>query len=79
LSSAVAALIAHVVFWIVLALGWLWEDLGPRQTATFAGLWLAGFFGLPHLPYGADLFPSFVALLDVILVILVFKGDVHLT
>ena len=38
----------------------------------------AGLFGLPHVPYGPAMFSSFVAVLDVALVFLIFKGDVRL-
>jgi hypothetical protein len=42
-------------------------------------LWLAGCFGLPYLPDGAAMFPPFVAVLDIALVFIIFKGDVRLT
>ena len=41
-------------------------------------MWLAGFFGLPHLVLGAMLFSPYVAVLDIVLVFLIFKGDVKL-
>jgi len=77
-SSGIAALIAHVTFWPLLAYGWFREDLGPVGAAVFLALWAAGFFGLPYLAPGIALFPSYVAVLDVVLVFLVFKGDVRL-
>lgn len=46
---------------------------------AFLVLWFAGFYGLPYLPYGAAMFSSFVALLDIALVLLIFRGDVRLT
>ncbi len=77
--SGLAALIAHVTFWLLLAYGWFWEDVGPIDAAVFLALWAAGFFGLPYLmTYGAALFSSYVAVLDVVLVFLIFKGDVRL-
>jgi len=78
-TSGIAALVAHVTFWLLLAYGWFWEDLGPVAVAVFLGLWTAGFFGLPYVGYGSALFPSYVAILDVVLVFLIFKGDVRLT
>jgi hypothetical protein len=42
-------------------------------------LWLSGLYGLPYVLYGPSLVSSFVALLDVALVFMIFKGDVRLT
>lgn len=78
-SSGIAALIAHVTFWLLLAYGWFWEDLGPVALAVFLVVWTFGFFGLPYAGYGGALFPSYVAMLDVVLIFLIFKGDVRLT
>ena len=77
-SAGVAAWIAHIAFWVLLAYGWFWEELGGRGVAVLLFLWLAGLFGLPHVPYGRAMFSSFVAVLDVALVFLVFKGDVRI-
>jgi hypothetical protein len=77
MSAGIASLIAHVSFWVLLAFGWSWEEIGGRGTAVFLALWVAGLFGVRLLPYDG-LFPSYVALLDVALVFIVFKGDVRL-
>jgi len=79
MSAQAAALIAHAGFWLLLVYGWFWDEIGPRGIAVFVGLWLAGLFGLRFGPYGAALFPSFVAVLDIVLVFTIFKGDVPLT
>jgi hypothetical protein len=79
MSSGIAALIAHVGFWLLLGYGWFWDELRERSLAVFLGLWLLGFFGLPFLRYGEAMFSSFVAVLDVALVFMIFKGDVRLT
>lgn len=55
------------------------EDLRPKRIAAFLILWLAGLFGLPYVPYGAGLFTSYVAVLDLALVFIVLKRDVWLT
>jgi hypothetical protein len=75
-SAGVAALIAQVVFLVVLSVGW--SELGPRRGAVFIALWLLGVVGRDYIPYGADLFGPYVALLDIVLVFIVFKGDVGL-
>ena len=78
MSSTVAALLAHGAFWFLLVYGWFWDELCPRGIAVFLLLWLAGMFGLRSVSYGAALFPSFVAVLDIALVFAIFKGDVYL-
>jgi hypothetical protein len=77
-SAGIAAWIAHVAFWILAGYGWSSEELSVRRLVVFISLWLAGFFGLPHLPYGAALFSPFVAVLDIVMVFMIFKGDVRL-
>jgi hypothetical protein len=78
-SASIAAWIAHVTFWLLLGCGWFWDELGLRGVGIFLVLWLAGLFVLPLTPVGGALFPSFVAILDVALVFLIFKGDLTLT
>ena len=79
MSASIAAVIAHLAFWLLLAYGWFWDEIGPRGIALFLLLWLAGMIGLRFVAKGDALFPSFVALLDIALVFLIFKGDVRLT
>jgi hypothetical protein len=79
MSAGLAAWIAHLVFWLLLLFGWMWDDLGARGIAAFVLLWIAGFWGLQYFPLGPDMFFSYVAVLDVVLVFLVFKGDVRLS
>ena len=79
MSAGVAAWIAHVTFWLLLGYGWAWDEIGPRGAAIFVGLWLLGYFGLPFLPFGGGMFFSWVALLDIALVFVVFKGDLRIT
>ena len=75
-SAGIAALIAHVSFWVLLAYGWAWSELGWRGVAVFLIMWIAGFYGLPYLPSGSAMFSSFVAVCDIALVLMIFKGDV---
>jgi len=77
-SAGVAAWVAQAAFWMLMVLGWACGEVGLMGTSAFIGLWLAGSIGLPHLPYGAALVPPFIALLDIGLVIVIFKGDVRL-
>ena len=78
-SSAVAALIAYITFWLLLAFGWFSDDIGPIGVGVFVTLWAGGYLGLPYLPNGSAMFASYVAVLDIVLVLMVFKGDLKLT
>jgi hypothetical protein len=78
-SQTIAALIAHFTFWVLLLYGWFCDEITYRGVGVFLAMWVAGLFGLPFLPYGAAAFSSYVAVLDIILVFLIFKGDVRLT
>jgi hypothetical protein len=75
-SAGIAAAIAQIAFWVLLAKAW--AHRGARTAALFAGLWLAGYVGLP-LVGGSLFFLSYVAILDIALVFLVFYGDVQLS
>jgi hypothetical protein len=78
-SPAVAAWIAHVAFWVLLARGWMSGELGIRGTIIAFVPWLTAYISLPFVPYGPGLFASFVAVVDIALVFVIFKGDVHIT
>jgi hypothetical protein len=79
MSAGIAAWIAHVSFWVLLVYGWAWDELGVKGLTIFVLAWAAGYFGLPFVPLGANMFSSYVAILDVALVFLIFKGDVRLS
>ena len=79
-SAGLASRIAHVAFWGLLLYGWVWDEIVLRGIMVFVLLWVAGLYGLPYLlEYGAWLFSPYVAVLDIALVFLIFKGDVRLT
>ena len=59
---------------VLLTLGVFYAELGRRSAAVFVTLWAIGYFGLPSV-----FIPPCIALLDIALVWLVFKGDVRLT
>ena len=78
-SLALAAWVAHVAFWVLIALGLLVGDLGIRGTVIALALWATAYIGLSFLPsYGGALFPPFVAIIDIALVLVLFKGDVRI-
>ena len=68
---------AHAFFWVLLIGGVGSGELGKKTAAAILMLWIAGWLGSSYVPYGPVLFPSFVALLAVALVLLVFKGDLR--
>ena len=80
MAAGLGALIAHAMFWILLVYGWYWDELGARLVAVFTVLWVVGAVALPHLPLaGIVPFFTWVAVLDVALVFIIFKGDVPLS
>lgn len=80
-SPAIAAFVAHVAFWVLLGYGVLAGELDRRRMTIMLLLWLCGRFGLGYVPYKPihALFSSYVAVLDIALVFLIFKGDVQIT
>jgi hypothetical protein len=79
-SPAVAAAVAQFGFWVLLALGAYYGELNRKWLAAFVALWAAGFFGLPRLsPDGGWYVTTWIAVLDIALVLLVFKKDIRLS
>ena len=79
-SPLVGAWVAQAAFWFLLALGIVRRALNAAWAAIFAVLWLAGYIGLPRIAWWAGpLVVSYVAMLDIVLVFVVFKGDVRLS
>ena len=78
-SVAIAGFVAFWAFWVLLAYGYWREELGPTTVAVFVGLWLAGFVGARLIPTIGLLFSSYVATLDVALVLAIFRGDIRIT
>ena len=78
-SAALGGTIAQLTFWILVAWGYFSGELRLRGVAIAIILWFAGNFGLPYLRFGATLITTYVAVLDIALVFMIFKGDVRLT
>jgi len=79
-SSLLAGWIALVAFWSLIAWGLATQDLALRGTAIFLGLWFAAYIGVDDLPVPySGLFTQFVAVLDVALVLIIFKGDIRIS
>jgi hypothetical protein len=79
-GTPVAGWIAQLVFWAMLGLGFYTEELRARSIVVFLGFWGLGYVGLPRVGIvGGLLFTPYVAVLDLVLVFQLFKGDVRLT
>jgi hypothetical protein len=79
-TPVIGAWIAQLAFWILLVLGVAYGALHRRAVIVFVVCWLLGYVGLPRLSWWTGpLFTSWVAVLDIALVLLVFKSDVRLT
>ena len=78
-SVAAAAWISHIVFLVLILWGYLTESLSVRAAIVFGLLWLAPRFALGFLPAAAPFFSPYVAVLDIVLVFFLFRGDVRLT
>jgi hypothetical protein len=79
-TPAIAGFLAQAIFWILVGCGAVSGELPPIRAGAFVAIWLAGRVGLSHLlfdPFGM-FFSSFVALLDVALVLMIFRGDIRL-
>ena len=77
-SIAIAGWIALVGFWVLLIYGWAFDEIHARGITVFLILWGFARFGLPYVGAGG-FFITCVAILDIALVFIIFKGDVPLT
>jgi hypothetical protein len=79
-SPAAAAVIAQIAFWVLIVTGISYGWLSKKAAAIFVVFWLAGYIFLPRISYWTwPLVASWVAVLDIVLVFIVFKGDVRIT
>ena len=77
-SPAVGFWIAHGAFWMLLLL------LAARERRLIAALifmvlWVGGYVAARGAQTGSYWFMSYVAVLDIALVFIIFKGDIRLT
>ena len=77
-SIGIAFWIAHGAFWLLTIIAAVVEQR-IRLAPIFVALWLVGYAGSAWLTYGSAWFLSYVAVLDIALVLLVCKGDIRLT
>lgn len=77
-SVGIAFWIAHAAFWLLLIVA-LAVESRIKLALWFVALWAAGYVGSSWLPFASAWFLSYVAALDIALVLFLFKGDIRLT
>jgi hypothetical protein len=75
----IASAIAKLAFIGLLIAGIVSGELRTKGIAIFLVLGVLAWFGLPQVPRGADLVTPALALIDVALVFVVYKGDLRIT
>jgi hypothetical protein len=79
-SVTVAAVIARLALAILLPVGWVRGDVGLKSTIVFLALVTGAYVVFPRVSlYGDGLITSGLAVLDIALVFIIFKGDVRIT
>ena len=76
-SPLVGWWIAHVTFWVLLALAV--RAARWRTVGVFTVLWVAGYIATGQIAALGLFFMSFVAILDIALVLIVLQRDIRLT
>lgn len=75
-SVAILGWIGKAAFWVLLFVGR--EELGWKGIGVFVALWSVGWLALRNVSTGPLWFQAVVAVLDVALVLIVFRGDVRI-
>jgi hypothetical protein len=76
-SPLVGWWIAHVAFWVLLALAV--RDRRWRTIGVIGALWIAGYIASGQVAALSMFFMSYVAVLDIALVFIVLKRDIRIT
>ena len=76
-SIGIGFWVAHAAFWLLVGVAAVGRRV--RLVAAFVSLWGIGYVGSGWLTASSAWFLSYVATLDIALVLFVFKGDVRLT
>ena len=77
-SPAAGAWIAYVAFVVLLVWGVASGDLGRRGVAAALFVCIAAYIGVSFIPHGQTVFVTAVAVIDIVLVLAIFKRDVRL-
>ena len=71
-------LVPHVVFWVLLLAGWYLQVLSAGRVLVLGAGWLVALLVLSRLPSGNLWLTAIIALVDVVLLLVVFRRDVRL-
>ena len=71
-------LIAHGIFFALLVAGWYMGAFGGRRILTLVAVWICGAAMVAYAAGLAMYFVAGIALLDIVLVLVIFKGDVNI-
>ena len=74
----VASAIAKLAFIGLMIAGVVSGELRTKGIAVFLALGMLAWFGLPYLPRGADFVTPALAVIDVALVFVIYKGDIRI-
>jgi hypothetical protein len=74
----IASAIAKLAFLGLLIAGVISGELRTKGLAIFVALGGLAWFGLPYLPRGADFVTPALAVIDVVLVFVVYKDDIRI-
>jgi hypothetical protein len=76
-SVAVGAWIAYIALVVLLVWGVRSGDLGRRGAGAAVAACIAAYVGVSYIPHGQTVFVSAVAVIDIVLVLVIFKRDVR--
>jgi len=71
------SLVIPGIFWVLLWRGY--DEIGPRWTLILAAGWLACFVLSKLIPGGPYFFISLEALTDIVLILVIYGGDIRIT
>ena len=72
------ALLPQILFFVLMVAGWYLGRLRSPQIVTLLAVWLAGLLAAGLLALEPPLFTAYVALVDVVLILVIFRGDVRI-
>jgi len=78
-SIGLAAALAKVVFVALIVAAVIRQEIGTAAIIAFAAIGLALWVGLPIVAGGDRFVTSAMAVVDIALVFIIFKGDVRIT
>jgi len=72
------ALLPHVAFFVLLGAGWWLQELSMRRVGLFFATWLLAILAVPLLAYGSLWMTALVSMMDVVLILMIFKRDINI-